>query len=115
MLMQSRRRRAPFTLDDVRALVLLAGQFSAQGARPIVTQLCLGLCAIALRSSDWPPEQLLPVLAQTCNDSLPSDLTRSVLLQLVAVLPEEVSSAPCLNIAVHQCMRITSIVVLRHR
>jgi hypothetical protein len=73
--------------------VLLAGQFTAQGARPIVTQLCLGVCVIALRSSDWPPEQVLPVLAQTCSDSLPSDIARSLLLQLVAVLPEEVSSA----------------------
>jgi hypothetical protein len=99
VLLQSRRRRAPFTLDEVRALVLLAGQFTAQGDRPIVTQLCLGVCAIALRSSDWPPERVLPILAQTCSDSLPGDIARSVLLQLVVVLPEEVSSACCVNIA----------------
>ncbi|CAN0366375.1 unnamed protein product, partial [Laminaria digitata] len=97
LLYKCRRRRAAITGEDVGCLLSLALGFTARGLRPVLTQLCLGICACAVRHAGWEASKVLPDMVMYCQkesgDRGHGDPgPRVLMLELLTVLPEEASS-----------------------
>ncbi|CAM9305603.1 unnamed protein product, partial [Discosporangium mesarthrocarpum] len=97
LVFKCRRRRLPITGEDVEALCRLALNFTQTQLRPVLTQLCLGICACSIRHTGWHASKILPDLLQFCHEAAeagtPDSLgPRMLALELLTVMPEEADS-----------------------
>ncbi|CBJ31043.1 conserved unknown protein [Ectocarpus siliculosus] len=97
LLYKCRRRRAAISGDDVGCLLQLALQFTGRGLRAVLVQLCLGVCACAVRHSGWDSSKVVPDMVMYCQkaseDAGHGDPgPRVLMLELLTVLPDEATA-----------------------